>query len=707
VKKLMILFLGIVIIAGACKNEEKTKSMENPLLAEFKTPFEVPPFDEIELEHFIPAFEVALKENEEEIAEIVSNTDAPTFENTILALERAGSLLSKVGGVFYNLNSSLTGPEMQEIATQLSPMTSAHRDAIKMNADLFARVKAVYEKKDQLDLDAESEMLLDETYKYFVRGGANLDDEDKEALKKINEELSMASLKFGQNVLKEINNFKLVIDNEEDLAGLPEGVIAGAAETATEMGEEGKWVFTVQKPSMLPFLTYAENRELREKLHKAYINLGNNDNEFDNKEIIKQIVKLRAERAKLLGYNSHADYVLEENMAKNGKNVSDFLWKVWEPGLEKAKQERAELQKMVKAEGKDFEIESWDWWYYSEKLRKEKYDLDEETISQYFVADNVRDGAFKLAGNLFGLQFKERKDIPKYHEDVQVFEVNDKDGSHIGILYMDFFPRASKRAGAWMSEFRGQKILDGKDIRPVVTTNFNFTKPTGDTPALLTADEVSTTFHEFGHALHGLLSECTYGSLAGTSVARDFVELPSQIMENWCFEPEVLKTYATHYKTGELIPEELVKKLQAASTFNQGFITTEYMSATFLDKAYHVLTVDNADIEDINAFEKEAMDEIGLIDEIVVRYRSPYFSHIFAGGYSMGYYAYIWAEVLDADAFNAFKETGDIYNQEVANAFRSTVLSKGGTVDPMKLYLSFRGQDPDPNALLVKRGLIN
>ena len=703
----MILFLGIIVTAGACKNEEKKMSMENPLLTEFTTPFGVPPFDEIELEHYIPAFEAALDENNKEIEEIVSNQEEPTFENTILALEKAGSLLSKVGGVFYNLNSSLTGPEMQEIATELSPMTSAHRDAIKMNAELFARVKTVYDKKEELNLDSESEMLLDETYKYFVRGGANLNDEEKEILKKINEELSMASLKFGQNVLQEINNFKLVIENEEDLAGLPEGVIAGAAETAAEMGEEGKWVFTVQKPSMLPFLTYAENRELRKKLHNAYTMLGNNDNEFDNKEIIKNIVKLRAERARLLGYNTHADYILEENMAKNGKNVSDFLWKVWKPGLEKAKQEKAELQKMVKAEGKDFEIESWDWWYYSEKLRKQKYDLDEATISQYFVADNVRDGAFQLAGNLFGLQFTERKDIPKYHEDVQVFEVNDKDGSHIGILYMDFFPRASKRAGAWMSEFRGQKVLDGKDIRPVVTTNFNFTKPTGDTPALLTADEVSTTFHEFGHALHGLLSECKYGSLSGTSVSRDFVELPSQIMENWCFEPEVLKTYASHYKTGELIPEELVKKIQAASTFNQGFTTTEYMSATFLDMAYHVLDVENAEIKDVNAFEKEALNKIGLIDEIVVRYRSPYFSHIFAGGYSMGYYAYIWAEVLDADAFNAFKETGDIYNQDVAQAFRSTVLSKGGTIDPMDLYLSFRGKDPDPNALLVKRGLLN
>lgn len=703
----MILFLSVIIAAGACKNEEKSTKMENPLLSEFSTPYGVPPFDQISLDDFIPAFEKAIEIHKQEIDEIVQNDGEATFENTIVALENAGSKLEQVEGVFYNLNSSLTGPEMQEIATRLSPITSAHRDAIRMNEDLFLKVKAVYAKKDELQLKGEDAKLLEETYKYFVRGGANLNSEDKEKLKKINEELSMASLKFGQNVLKETNNFKLVIEDEKDLSGLTEGVISGAAETAKEAGEEGKWVFTVQKPSMIPFLTYADNRELRKKLHTAYTMLGNNDNEFDNKEIIKKIVKLRADRARLLGYTNHAEYILEENMAKNEKTVADFLWKVWEPGLKKAKQESAELQAMIRAEGNDFELEPWDWWYYSEKLRKEKFDLDEEMISQYFVVDNVRDGAFKLASNLYGLQFEKLTDVPVYHPDVQAFKVTDSKGDLVGILYMDFFPRASKRAGAWMSEYRGQKVVDGKDIRPVVTTNFNFTKPTADKPALLTADEVSTTFHEFGHALHGLLSECHYGSLAGTNVSRDFVELPSQIMENWAFEPEVLKTYATHYKSGEVIPEELIKKLQDSRFFNQGFITTEYMSATFLDMAYHVLDVEHADIEDINEFETKAMDKIGLIDDIVVRYRSPYFSHIFAGGYSMGYYAYIWAEVLDSDAFMAFKETGDLYNQEVAGAFRSNVLSKGGTVDAMDLYMAFRGKEPGPEALLAKRGLLN
>lgn len=698
--------LLVFLMVSACTSPEKNNEMENPLLTEFNTPFGVPPFDLIKMEHFIPATEEAMEINLQEIETIISNPEAPDFNNTILALERAGSLLDQVNSVFGNLNSSLTGPEMQEIATKLSPKKSAHRDAIRMNDALFTRVKTVYEEQENPNLKGEDAKLLEETFKYFVRGGANLASEDKEKLKIINKDLSLASVTFGQNVLAEINIFKLVIDNEEDLSGLPEGVKAGAAETASENGEKGKWMFTIQKPSMLPFLTYADNRELRQKLHTAYFMIGNNDNENDNKEIIKTIVKLRAERAQLLGYNSYADYVLEENMAKNAETVQKFLLKVWEPGLAKAKLELADLQQMIKKDGNDFKLESWDWWYYTEKLRQEKYELDEEELSKYFVADNVRDGAFQLATNLYGLQFEQKTDVPKYHEDVQVFEVKEADGTHVGILYMDFFPRASKRAGAWMSEYRGQKKINGEDIRPVVTTNFNFTKPTGDTPSLLTPDEVSTTFHEFGHALHGLLSNCTYGSLAGTNVSRDFVELPSQVMENWIFEPEVLKTYARHYETGEIIPDDLVKKLEASSHFNQGFITTEYMSATFLDKAYHELSVENADIEDINEFEKKTMADLGLIDEIIVRYRSPYFSHIFAGGYAMGYYAYIWAEVLDSDAFNAFKETGDLYNKEVADAFRSNVLSKGGTVDPMELYLAFRGKAPDPNALLVKRGLL-
>ena len=679
--------------------------MKNPLLTEFQTPFGVPPFEDIKLEHFAPAVREAMTMHNNEIEQITTKSEAAAFANTIEALEYAGATLEQVQSVFQNLNSSLTSAELQKIAQDLAPELSAHRDAIRMNPALFQRVKSVYDSRDHLDLTTEQAKLLDETYKYFVRGGANLSEENKDKLRKINEELSILSLKFGQNVLAETNHYKLVIENEADLSGLPEGVKSAAAETASEAGQEGKWIFTVQKPSMLPFLTYADNRDLREQLHKAYINLGDNDNEYDNKEIIKTIVKLRAEKAKIMGYETHAHFILEENMAKTPDKVYEFLRKVWEPGLAMAKKEVKDLQKMILDEGHNFEIEHWDWWYYSEKLRKAKYDLDEETISQYFVLDNVRNGAFKLAANLFGLQFEELLDVPKYHPDVQVFEVKDADGGHTGILYMDFHPRASKRSGAWMSEYRGQKILNGKDIRPVVTTNFNFTKPTGETPALLTMDEVLTTFHEFGHALHGLLSKCTYGSLAGTSVSRDFVELPSQIMENWAMEPEILKTYAFHYKTGEVIPQQLIDKIKASSNFNQGFTTTEYMSATFLDMDYHTLTPENAVIE-VRDFENKSMKNIGLIDEIIVRYRSSYFNHIFAGGYSAGYYAYIWAEVLDSDAFNAFKEAGNLYDPATANAFRTNILEKGGTEDPMKLYMKFRGKEPDEKALLRKRGLL-
>lgn len=679
--------------------------MKNPLLQEFDTPFGVPPFEIIEFDHYLPAFREGIAAHNEEIKSITENQEDPDFENTILALENSGELLDQVQYVFYNLNSSLTGPEMQSIAQEIAPELSAHGDAIRMNADLFERVKAVYKAQEKNTLDAESAKLLEETYKFFVRGGANLNEEDKEKVKAINEQLSLLSLKFGQNVLNETNNSKLVIENEEDLSGLPESIIEAAAQTAKAEDLEGKWVFTVQKPSMLPFLTYSDKRELREKLHKAYANLGNNDNEYDNKEIISQIVKLRAEKAQILGYETHAHYILEENMAKTPDKVKKFLLNIWEPGLALAKKEADELQQLIVNEGNDFELEHWDWWYYTEKLRKQKYELDESVVREYFVLENVRDGAFQLATNLYGLSFEERNDIPTYHEDVQVFEVKEADGSHVGILYMDWFPRSSKRAGAWMSEYRGQKVKNGKDIRPVVTTNFNFTKPTADKPALLSGDEVLTTFHEFGHALHGLLSECTYGSLAGTNVSRDFVELPSQIMENWAMEPEVLKTYATHYKTGEVIPIDLVEKLKASSTFNMGFVTTEYMAASLLDMEYHTLTPEESDIN-VSEFEKKALSDLGLIDDIIVRYRSTYFSHVFAGGYSSGYYSYIWAEVLDSDAFQAFKETGDLYHQATAKAFRSNVLAKGGTEDPMKLYTDFRGQEPDEKALLVKRGLL-
>ncbi len=679
--------------------------MKNPLLSEFKTPFGVPPFEQIRNDQFIPAMQEAMKEHNEEIDAIVNNTDTPTFENTIVALDNSGDMIDQVGGVFYNLNSSLTSPELQNIAKELAPELSAHSDAIRLNDKLFQKIKTVYDHKDNLDLTGSQAKLLDDTYKEFVRGGANLNQEDKEKLSKINSELSLLTLKFGEDVLRQTNAFKLVIDNKSDLAGLPGDVISAAAESAKEDSLEGKWVFTVQKPSLLPFLTYADNRSLREKLFMAYANLGNNNDQYDNKDVIKQIVKLRAERASLLGYKSHADYVLEENMAKTPANVNDLLMRLWTPAIKVAKQEAADMQKMIDRQGGHFKLKPWDWWYYSEKVRKEKYDIDESTLSQYFVLDNVRKGAFDVAHKLYGLTFEPRTDIPVYHPDVQGYEVKDADGSHIGVLYMDFFPRDSKRAGAWMSEYRGQHVENGKDIRPVVTTNFNFTKPTGDKPALLTVDEVQTLFHEFGHALHGLLSQCTYKSQAGTSVTRDFVELPSQIMENWALEPEVLRSFAKHYQTGEVIPDELIQKIQNSSHFNQGFTTVEYLAASLLDMDYHTLTLAKADIKDVNAFEDSSLNEVGLIPEIISRYRSPYFSHIFAGGYSSGYYSYIWAEVLDADAFQAFKETGNIFDPATAAAFRKNILEKGSTEDPMALYVAFRGKKPSEEPLLKKRGL--
>ena len=704
-KKEFIILIVMIFSVLSCnqennKNQQKNEEM-NPFFSEYNTKFNVPPFDKIKVAHYLPAFERGIEEHNKEIEAIVNNTDAPNFENTIEALEYSGELIKKTGDVFYNMRSSLTNKELQEASAKIMPMLSRHEDEVKLNDKLFERIKAVYDKKDELKLNKAQAKLLDETYKKFKRGGAELQGEDKEKFKKINEELTNLKLKFGDNVLAETNNFKLIIDNEKDLAGLPESVKAAALETGKETGNEGKWVFTVQKPSMIPFLTYADNRGLREKLLTAYTTRCNHDNEYDNKDIIAKIINLRIERAHLLGYKTHADYVLEETMAKNQDNVYKLMNQVWEAALPTAKAEVAEMQKMIDAEGGNFELAPWDWWYYSEKLRKQKYDLDEELLRPYFKLENVRDGAFMVANKIYGITFKEIHDVPIYHPDVQSFEVLDKDGSHIGILFMDFFPRESKRVGAWMSEFAGQYKKDGKNVPPIITTNFNFTKPSGDKPALLSFEEVSTLFHEFGHALHGLLSDVTYPSLAGTNVARDFVEMPSQIMENWAAEPEVMKIYAKHYQTGEAIPDELIQKLSNSKYFNQGFVTVEYMSAAYLDMDLHTLKepIENMDV---NAFEKESMDKIGLIPEIIVRYRIPYFSHI-TGGYSAGYYSYLWSEVLDADAFQAFKET-NIFSAETGQKFRDNILSKGSTDDPMVLYVNFRGHEPSIEPLLERKG---
>ncbi len=695
----IILFhVGIaMILTGAARSD-------NPFFIPWQTPFGTPPFDQIKLEDYKPAFEEGIRRHDEQIESIAQHPSSPTFQNTIEALEDSGNMLERVRRVFFAMNSSMTTPKMQAIARELTPILSKHEDTIFLNAALFQRIKTVYDSRDQLDLNTEQRKLLDEYYKHFVRGGANLPPEKKARLKQINAELALLTLKFGQNVLKEDNRFELIIDNRDDLAGLPNNVIAAAAEAATERGHEGKWVFTLHKPSMIPFLQYSKNRKLREQIYKAYFNRGNHNDLLDNKKIVAQVTALRVEHANLLGFKTHADYVLDENMAKTPKNVYHLLNEVWAPALRRAKQEAAAMQKMIDDEGGQFQLRSWDWWYYAEKIKKEKFDLDEEMLRPYFLLENVRQGAFQVATRLYGLQFQQRTDIPTYHKDVSVFEVKADDGAHIGILYVYYFPRASKEGGAWMDEFRIQHKENGRDIRPVIYNVGNFSKPTANKPSLLSLEETQTLFHEFGHALHGLLSQCTYKKLAGTNVARDFVELPSQIMENWAIEPDVLKMYARHYKTGKPMPDRLIAKIQAARHFNQGFATTEYLAASFLDMDWHTLTEANPTI-DVLGFENQSMSRIGLIPEIIPRYRSPYFRHIFSGEYSSGYYAYLWAEVLDADAFEAFKETGNVFDPETAKAFYDNILSRGGTEDPMVLYRRFRGKQPSIAPLLRRRGL--
>ncbi len=677
----------------------------NPFFETYTTPYEVPPFDKILNAHYLPAFQEGMKQHNAEIEAIVSTAETPGFANTIEALDRSGELLTKVSSVFFNVKEANTNDSINAIAEEVAPLLSQHTDAILLNEALFARVKAVYKQKDNLGLNAEQARLLNETYKNFVRGGANLAADKKEELKKVNEELSLLELKFDKNLLAETNAFKLVIDKQEDLAGLPENVMAGAADEAKAAGMEGKWVFTLQKPSWIPFLTYAENRDLREQLYKAMFNRANNGNENDNKAIINQFVNLRLKKANILGYESWSAYVLDDTMAQKPENVYNLLQKVFNPAIARAKEEVSDMQKMAESEGGKFKIESWDWWYYAEKVRKAKYDLDEEQLRPYFEVNNVRDGAFTVATKLYGLTFTKLENMPLYHPECQVFEVKDADGSLIGVVYVDFFPRESKKGGAWMTNYREQyTAADGNNVRPVVSLTCNFSKPVGDKPALLSYDEVETFFHEFGHGLHGLLSQCTYVSLAGTNVSRDFVELPSQIMEHWAAEPEVLKMYAKHYQTGEVIPQELIDKMEKAGKFNQGFVTSEFIAAAFLDMDFH--TVNMPGEFDVNEFEKKSMKKIGLINEIIPRYRPTYFAHAFSWGYSSGYYSYTWAEVLDADAFNAFKETGDIFNQEVAKSFRTNVLERGNTDEPMKLYLNFRGKEPGIEPLLKNRGLL-
>lgn len=702
-KQLWSLTLASALLFASCNNEQKNAEniMNNPLLQAYSTPFEVPPFHLIQNNHFAPAFEEAIKIAQKEVAEVAENTNEPTFSNTIEALEKTGSLLDKVSTVFFNLSGAHTNDTIKELAKEIAPKLSKHRDDIYLNENLFARVQKLWDNKNALHLNTEQSMLLEKTYKAFVLSGANLSIANKSKLRKINEELSVLSVSFGDNILSENKSYELVLDSEEQLAGLPEGLIAAAAEDAAAKGKEGKWVFTLDNPSVMPFLQYSSNRELRKQIWSAYQSRGNNNNNFDNKEIVIKLANLRMEKAQLLGYASHAHYILEETMSKNPNTVFGLLDKLWEPALAKAKIETEDIKKMMQKEGINDDVQPYDWRYYAEKIRKQRFDLDEQELKPYFSLDNVRQGIFDVTQKLYGLQFIELNDVPKYHEDVTVWEVKEADGSHVGILYMDFFPRASKRGGAWMTSYRKQATVDGKRVAPVISIVCNFTKPVGDMPSLLTFDEASTFFHEFGHALHGLLSNVQYKMLSGTSVPRDFVELPSQIMENWAAEPAVMKQYAKHYKTNQPIPDALIKKIQNAGTFDQGFATLEYLAASYLDLNYHTA---KENIQNVNEYEQQSMQKLGLISSIIPRYRSTYFNHVFAGGYSAGYYSYIWSGVLDTDAFEAFKTT-DLFSKEKADAFRKNILEKGGTEDPAVLYRNFRGQDPDIQPLLRKRGL--
>ncbi|MFV0581481.1 MAG: M3 family metallopeptidase [Parabacteroides gordonii] len=696
---------GLAVVLGACSSSKKSDVAEttpNPFFTEYTTPFGVPPFDKIEVAHYKPAFLKGMEEHKKEIDTIVNNTEEPTFENTIVALDQSGELLNKVLYAFGGQSSVNTTDEIQELEQELYPLFSAHSDDISLNPALFARVKAVYDNQASLGLDKEQKKLLEETYKGFVRGGANLDADNQAKLRELNEKISVLELTFGQNMLKETNAFKLVIDKKEDLAGLPESLVAAAAETAVADSMEGKWVFTLHNPSVMPFLQYADNRALREKIFKAYINRGNNGNENDNKEVVKQLVAARLDKAKLLGYEDFAAYVLEENMAKNEKNVYNLLDQVWTPALKKAKEELADINAEIRKEGGNFDAEGWDWRYYADKARQAKFNMDENEVRPYLKLNHVRDGAFYVANKLYGITFTEIKDIPKPDPDAYAFECKDKDGSPLGVLYMDFYTRPGKSGGAWCGGYRSQTYKDGKRVDPIVTTVFNFSKPAAGQPALLSADEAETVFHEFGHALHSLFGDVHYYGVA--DVPRDFVELPSQVNEHWVFEPEVLKVYAKHYETGEVIPQELVDKIVKSGKYGQGFATVEYLAASLLDMDYHILKEQQPDM-DVEAFEANALNSRGLIRQIPPRYRTTYFSHTMTGGYTAGYYSYIWAEVLDADAFEAYKETGDIFNPEVAAKFRTYVLTPGGIDDAMVMYKNFRGKEPSIEPLLKNRGL--
>ena len=702
--KKFLLMAGVTLALAACSGQKgQDAAGENPFLSEYNTPFGVPPFDQIKPEHYKPALLQGMEEQKKEIEAIVNQRSMPDFENTIVALDRSGALLNKVAYVFYAQSAACADDEIQALSTEIAPLMAQHSDDINLNPRLFERVKQVYERKADFNLNHEQECLLEKTYRDFVRGGANLDSTRQARLRQLNGEISVLEQTFSQNMLKETNDFKLVIDKKEDLAGLPQALVDNAAATAKAQGMEGKWVFTLHNPSVMPFLQYADNRDLREKIFKGYTSRGNNNNDADNKQVVRSLMQKRLEKAQLMGYKDYAAYVLEDRMAKNSENVYGLLDAVWTPALDKAKEELNDIRAEIKKEGKDFEPEAWDWSYYFEKAKKAKFNFDENQLRPYLPLDQVREGVFYVANKLYGITFTQLKDIPLPHPDAMAFECKDKDGSHLGVLYMDFFPRASKGGGAWCTTYRDQGYdEEGKKITPVVSIVCNFTPAADGQPALLSADEATTLFHEFGHALQALFQDVHYRGTA--SVPRDFVELPSQINEHWAFEPEVLKVYAKHYKTGEVIPAELIDKLDKSGKYGQGFASVERVAASYVDMGAHVLTAVPDDL-DVIKFESDLLNKRGLIKQIHPRYHITYFAHTMGGGYTAGYYGYMWAEVLDADAYQAFKESGDIFNQELAGKFRQYILTPGGIDDAMDMYKNFRGKEPATDALLHNRGL--
>ncbi|MEM9331845.1 MAG: M3 family metallopeptidase [Pseudomonadota bacterium] len=676
----------------------------NPLISKWNTPFEIPPFDLIATEHYEEAFNIALSQNKEEIAQIANSKEPTTFENTIESLERSGETLSNVSATFFNLAASNTNPQLQKIEREIAPVLAEHRASMMLNSELFQRVDTLYEARDSLDLTAEQLRVLERYHASFVRSGAKLKGDDRKRMAEITKRLATLGTSFSQNVLADESSFELVLENAEALEGLPDFLVAAAASAAEERGYDGKHLITLSRSLIEPFLQFSSRRDLREKAFSAWISRGENAGETDNREIIAETLTLREERANLLGFENFAAFKLDDQMAKTPEAVRELLINVWHPAKQRARQEATRLQEYANGQGANFEIEPWDWRYYAEKVRKAEHDLDEAEVKPYFSLNNIIEAAFETANRLFGLQFNEVHTVPVYHPDVRAFEVTDKAGKHVALFLGDYFARPSKRSGAWMSGFRSQEKLKA-DIRPIIVNVMNFAKAPAGEPALLTFDDARTLFHEFGHALHGMLSDVTYPVISGTSVARDFVELPSQLYEHWLSEKETLSKYAVHYKTGEPMPDAMMDRLKAAENFNQGFATVEYTASALVDLELH--TMPAKDTADITALEKKILADIDMPREITMRHRTPHFAHVFSGdGYSAGYYSYMWSEVMDADAFKAFKETGDVFDPKTAGKLHDFIYSAGGSRDPAELYVEFRGKMPDIDALLEGRGLL-